>query len=271
MLIMLISQGIRQSLRRGRRLPYDPVSPVVIVPPPTCYPDRAAAPCSSQATGTLAERWDSIFAEALAEVNDKLIYDPQLPTDLYTDGSCTDNGRPFAAAGWGVHVHNSDQLGEYFGALPDQVQTNNRAELTAVEAALQLAWNSTHTHCRVFADSNYAKLGISNDTDAWAWRSALGLHGWLDRWYREGWRTATGNRVRHSDIWKRIRKWLRLFEGSETRRVEVLHVKAHAGVEGNERADCLAAQGSKLRLKLMDTDGWFQYDVKSYWGIRCTS
>ena len=61
-------------------------------------------------------------------------------------------------------------------------------------------------NCRVFADSNYAKLGISNDTDAWAWRSALGVHGWLDRWHRNGWRTATGNRVRHADIWKRIRK-----------------------------------------------------------------
>ena len=167
-----------------------------------------------------------------AEVHNKPIYDPEAPTDLYTDGSCTDNGRSFAAAGWGVHVHNSDQLGEYFGALPGQVQSNNRAELVAVEAALQLAWNSTHEHCRVLADSNYVKLGASNDTDAWVWRSALGVHGWLDRWARNGWRTASGNRVRHSDIWKRVRRWLTLFDHSLTRRVEVLHVRAHTGING---------------------------------------
>jgi len=120
----------------------------------------------------------------------------------------------------------------------------------------------------VFTDSNYAKLVISNDTDAWAWRSALGVHGWLDRWYRNGWRTATGNRVRHADIWKRIRKWLKLFEGARSRKVEILHVKAHSGNNGNERADSLAAQGAKLRFKLMDSQGWFQFAVKRYWSNR---
>ena len=123
----------------------------------------------------MSQRWDAIFTEALAEVTNRPIYDKNLPTDFYTDGSCEDNGRPFATAGWGVYVHNSHQLGEYFGALPGQVQTNNRAELAAVEAALQLAWNSSHEHCRVLADCNLACLAISNDSDEWAWRSALGV------------------------------------------------------------------------------------------------
>ena len=129
----------------------------------------------SQHNGTLKERWDAIFTEALAEVRDRPVHDPELPTDLYTDGPCTDTGRPFAAAGWGVCVLNSDQLGEYHGALPGQVQTNNRAELAAIEAALLLAWNSSHSHCRVIADCNLACMGISNDQDEWAWRSALGV------------------------------------------------------------------------------------------------
>jgi len=51
-----------------------------------------------------------------------------------------------------VCVLNSDRLGEFGGGLPGQAQTNNRAELDGVEAALQLAWTSHHVDCRVLAD-----------------------------------------------------------------------------------------------------------------------
>ena len=115
-------------------------------------------------------------------MHDRTIYDPSKPTDLYTDGSCTDNGRPFAVAGWGVHVSNSDQLGEYSGTLAGQIQTNNRAELTAVEAALRLAWGSHHANFRVIADYNLDCLVIDNNLDEWSWRRALSMNGWLQRW-----------------------------------------------------------------------------------------
>ena len=112
---------IRQSLRRGQRYTYDPEPPVVLVPPPSQYPEKCAVrSTNTQNGGTLRERWDVIFAESLDD-DRQTVYDETFPTDLYTDGSCTDNGRPFAAAGWGVHVHNSDELGEYYGALPGQV------------------------------------------------------------------------------------------------------------------------------------------------------
>ena len=173
----LARSEIRRSLRNCGRRTYDPVPPVVIVPPPTCYNDRRAARVGSTQEGTLSERWDAIFAEALAEVQDRAIYDPNKPTDLYTDGSCSDNGRPFAAAGWGVHVVNSDQLGEYSGALAGQVQTNNRAELAAVEVALRLAWGSSHKNCRIIADCNLACLAIDNGTEEVV---AQGVgHGWM--------------------------------------------------------------------------------------------
>ena len=248
--------------------------PVVIVPAPVSVPGTRAAPsASSQHEGTLSDRWDDIFAEALASVSGNPIYNRDLPTDLYTDGSCSDNGRPVAAAGWGVHVHNSDQLGDHYGALPVQVQTNNRAELAAVEAALHLAWNSSHRRCRVFADCNLACLGISNNSDEWSWKSALGVRGWLHNWELNGWRNASGKRVRHTDIWKRILRGLRLFEHSPTRSVEVHHVKAHNGEKGNERADKLAKEGSQLRFKLMELAapwGWFQRALGEYWGNRKT-
>ena len=138
-------------------------------------------------------------------------------------------------------MHNSGSLGEFYGALPGVMQSNNRAELTAVEAALQLAWNSDHRTCCVRADCNLACLAIDNTTDEWSWRSALGVKGWLARWEKNGWRSATGGRVSHSDIWRRILRWLRLFRDSPDRSVAISHVKAHEGTEGNERADVLAS------------------------------
>ena len=83
----------------------------------------------------------------------------------------------------------------------------------------------------------------------------MGMDGWLQRWEMNGWRTAKGGRVRHSDIWKRILRWLRLFESSPDRCVEVKYVKAHAGEHGNERADSLAGKGVVLRFKLMEEAG----------------
>ena len=53
----------------------------------------------------------------------------------------------------------------------------------------------------------------------------------------------------------------------------VLHVKAHAGTEGNERADKLVKKGDELRFKLMIEEapgGWFKGALEQYWGNRNT-
>ncbi len=57
----------------------------------------------------------------------------------YTDGACTNNGSPFAQAGWGAVLANpqGDTL-EIAGPVPEgQHQTNSRAELMAVAEALE--------------------------------------------------------------------------------------------------------------------------------------
>ncbi len=103
----LAQARVRQSLCRERHCDYDPDPPVAIVPPLTAHPERRAATVPSQ-DSTLSQRWDEIFAEALTEVKDQPVYDNTQTTDLYTDGSCSDNGRPFTSAGWGVCVFNSE-------------------------------------------------------------------------------------------------------------------------------------------------------------------
>ena len=87
----------------------------------------------------LGESVADIVTRAMEEMEGRPVLDVTAPTDLYTDGSCLAPGKPWAAAGWGVHIVNSDKLGDYYGALPGNIQTNSRAELVALETALQLA------------------------------------------------------------------------------------------------------------------------------------
>ena len=132
-------------------------------------------------------------------------------------------------------------------------------------------WDSTHAHCRIFADCNLACMALTNDTTEWSWRKALGVQGWLHRWESNGWRNAAGKRVRHADIWKRILRRYRLFEYEPNRCVEIMYVTAaHDGNNGNERADTLAKRGAELRFELMvlQSPDWFQTAIKLYWSNR---
>ena len=93
----------------------------------------------------------------------------------------------------------------------------------------------------------------------------------LHKWERNGWQTTSGNLVSHSDVWKRILAWVRKFERDADRSVVFLHVKAHSGIRGNERADELAAKGSRLRHNLMvqaHPAGWFRHMVERYYQNR---
>ena len=154
---------------------------------------------------------------------------------------------------------NSDKLGDYYGALPGNIQTNSRAELVALETALQLAWLSPHQVFRIFTDCEYAKKGIRL---------------WLDKWRLNGWVNASGSRVSHTDVWRKIAGWMDKFKAVEDVGVgsmRIMHVKAHSGIAGNERADKWAGMGSKLRYDTTvksQPRGWFRNTVERYWSNR---
>ncbi|MBF4280289.1 hypothetical protein EAY27_24710, partial [Vibrio anguillarum] len=66
-----------------------------------------------------------------------------------------------------------------------------------------------------------------------------GFNLWLDDWKDRGWRKANKKPVKHRQFWKQVD------ELRSRKYVEVVKVKAHSGIEGNERADTLAVDAAR--------------------------
>jgi ribonuclease HI len=134
--------------------------------------------------------------------------------ELYTDGACRGNPGP---GGWGALLRFGETERELCGA--ESATTNNRMELTAVIRGLE----ALRRPCRVAVttDSQYVRLGITQ---------------WIERWRRNGWRTADRKPVKNEDLWRR------LDELNAAHTVDWHWVKGHAGHPENERADQLATR-----------------------------
>ena len=140
---------------------------------------------------------------------------------IWTDGACSGNPGP---GGWGAVLRYGSHEKELKGGEP--LTTNNRMELTAAIKALE----SLTRPCPVtlHTDSQYLRSGVT---------------GWLDRWKRNGWRTADRKPVRNEDLWRR------LDAAAARHEVRWLWVRGHAGDELNERADELAREGMSAYLR----------------------
>ncbi|MGH8616090.1 MAG: ribonuclease HI [Burkholderiales bacterium] len=138
--------------------------------------------------------------------------------EAYTDGAC--KGNP-GIGGWGVLLRCGARERELFGG--EAHTTNNRMELTAVIEALTAL--TARSQVRLYTDSQYVQLGISE---------------WIHAWKRRGWKTADKKPVKNEDLWRR------LDELAAQHSVEWLWVRGHDGHPENERADELANRGVAL-------------------------
>lgn len=132
---------------------------------------------------------------------------------IYTDGACSGNPGP---GGWAALLEYGDQTRELSGGEPHT--TNNRMELRAAVEAL----SALKEPCEVtlHTDSAYLHRAFTDR--------------WLDRWQRNGWKTASKKPVENQDLWRDLLK-LNAFH-----RVTWVKVKGHADDLRNNRVDALA-------------------------------
>jgi ribonuclease HI len=133
--------------------------------------------------------------------------------ELWTDGACSGNPGP---GGWAAILRWRGQERELFGGEP--ATTNNRMELMGVIAGLRALQRPAKV--LILTDSAYLERAFTD--------------GWLQRWKRNGWRTAAKKPVANQDLWEA------LDEATDGHAIRFRRVAGHAGVELNERADRLA-------------------------------
>jgi ribonuclease HI len=125
--------------------------------------------------------------------------------DIYTDGACRGNPGP---GGWAALLSYDGHEKEISGAEPQT--TNNRMELTAVIRALESLKRSVQV--RVYTDSQYVRLGITE---------------WVAGWKQRGWVNSARKPVKNQDLWQRLDVL------AAAHKIEWHWVPGHAGVPGN--------------------------------------
>lgn len=156
-----------------------------------------------------------------------------LPVDtqgvqIYCDGACDPNP---GHAGSGIVVYRDGRLIELWYGLYNPNGTNNTAELNALHRALLMAESNIATgrSVRILCDSSYAINCISK---------------WADGWKSKGWRKSGGEIKNLGIIQDAHAVYTRI-----AAEIELTHVSAHVGTEGNELADRMAMYAVTQRDK----------------------
>jgi ribonuclease HI len=137
---------------------------------------------------------------------------------IYTDGACSGNPGP---GGWGALLRYGEHERVVSGGEP--LTTNNRMELRAAIEGLR----ALKEPCRVLlhTDSAYLHRAFTD--------------GWLKRWQRNDWKTASKKPVENRDLWED------LLELAAVHDVQWVKVKGHANDQLNNRVDRLAVDAMK--------------------------
>ena len=143
--------------------------------------------------------------------------------EVYTDGSCLGNPGP---GGWAYLINTDPQIENVGGK---DITTNNVMEMMAIIKVLEKCLELGYKYVRVFTDSNYVKMGLTE---------------WSKNWERNGWKTAKGDDVKNKDEWIIMVELLRKFDI-----VDIKWVKAHNGDINNEYVDTKARECAYLFSK----------------------
>jgi ribonuclease HI len=138
---------------------------------------------------------------------------------IYCDGACEPNP---GKAGSGIAVYRDGALAQLWYGLYNANGTNNTAELNALYHALLIAEAAIAAGepAQILCDSTYSINCVSK---------------WAPGWEKKGWRKA-GGEIKNLSI---IQDAYALYVRIESQ-LQLIHVSAHVGTEGNELADRMA-------------------------------
>ena len=158
----------------------------------------------------------------------------QFDVSIYCDGACEPNP---GNAGSGIVVYRAGQLTQLWFGLYNPMGTNNTAELNALYHALRMAETEINTgnSVEICSDSAY---------------SINCIRSWAPGWEKRGWKKP-GGEIKNLEI---IQDCYAIFLRIEEE-LNLTHVAAHVGTEGNELADRMAmlgAQRKERRLRLYE-------------------
>jgi len=145
---------------------------------------------------------------------------------IYCDGGCSPNP---GESGSGVAVYRAGKVSELWYGLYESMGTNNTAELNALYESLLMAQKelAQGTKVEIKCDSMYSINCIKI---------------WASGWEKKGW-TKKGGEIKNLAI---IQKAYKLYNQIKAE-VKLSHIKAHAGLEGNELADRMTIYAREQR------------------------
>ena len=185
------------------------------------------------------------------------IYKPEI--FVYTDGACSNNGRPTAKAGIGIYFGKNDKRN--ISKRVKGKQSNNTAELTAIIDVFKVLKSEIEKgqHVAIYSDSQYSikcATSYGRKMESIDWK----------------------NNFPNKELVKII---YNLFKNNK--KVKLFHIKAHSGKQdkhslGNEQADILANESigsvnpnrgtSHLRKKIYLNVPFAQKDVAKKLGAK---
>jgi ribonuclease HI len=180
------------------------------------FPSRAEAEQAFQAGKPAAARSAPVKRSAGTRAK---VPTATVGLQIYCDGACEPNP---GNAGSGLAVYRDGKPVQLWYGLYNPNGTNNTAELNALHQALLIAEAAIGAGeaAQILCDSTYAINCISK---------------WAAGWEAKGWRKA-GGEIKNLSI---IQAAYTVY-GRIDSQLELTHVSAHVGTEGNELADRMA-------------------------------
>jgi len=150
---------------------------------------------------------------------------------VFTDGSCTGNGKSYAKGGVGIHFPNGE-LEDISKVFTKDPITNQRTELYAIYYAL--------VYIKKELEIKNLKILIKTDSEY----SINCLTKWYKGWENNNWKTKNDTDVCNKEIIQRILKYIKKYN------ITFEHVLAHTNKTdfnslANQQADLLATSATK--------------------------